>query len=558
MTSSLDKSVNIKQYLRMAWRRKGIILLCWVLCLSSTLIALEFVPKTYESESTLMIEDSQLLSSELEKVRGGIMETPNGYGMDQARMAKMVGRIRSRPFLERVIRILKMNEDPIIRERASNELKKRKSDVGLNEMAIRILVENLQSRIRFGSSGQGIYKVTVADYSPENAQLIAKWITEIFVDASNQRNIDLIKSAHTFGAEQLHIYEQRLQQSEDALERYQQSLIQRDLGQSTVRPENLTYAESFSRKVADEAAMTRVRLKEYGENVASLGLEDHSGAVFGSAKVRELATGLKSALTNEVMNRLGAPVGDLGAWPPQGAYASIRRNLLHQVELEVDARYAESNPDQVATVAKYLFSQLDLEAQKSAADALQASMDRSKQRVESTPGGQIELARLGAEVETNRKLLQSFQSQMVASDVSRAVEITKLGMQIEILDPANRPLKPSHPNKTKILLASLMLGPILGAGMAFLGEAADSTLRTLEDFSRVVPEPILGTTPLLSRLTTRRKWLRRHWVPASVALVLLLAATVYAVKDQLLLHVWTKGTPVNVISPDKDTDEDQR
>ena len=296
MTSSLDKAVNIKHYARVLWRRKGIVLLCSVLCVTSSLVALEFVPKIYESEVTLIIEDSQLLSNELEKVRGGIMETPNRYGLNEERMAKMVGRIRSRPFLERVVRILKMQEDPTIRARAANDLKKRKSDVSAEEMAIRILVENLQARLRFGTSGQGIYKVTVADYSAENAQVLAKWISEIFVDASNQRNIDLLKSAHEFGAEQLRIYQQRLDRSEDALERYKQSWIQVELGQRTVQPEKLVLAEALSRRIADESAMMRVRLKEYGEETASLGMQDGSEAILGSLKVREMFAVLVSTL----------------------------------------------------------------------------------------------------------------------------------------------------------------------------------------------------------------------------------------------------------------------
>lgn len=558
MTSSLDKAINIKHYLRVLWRRKGIIVLCAVLCFASTLVALEFVPKTFESQVTMMIEDSQLLSRELESVRGGIMESPNYYGLDEERMSKMIGRIRSRPFLERVIRILKMHEDPMIRSRAADELKKRNSDVTLEEMSIRILVENLQSRLRFGSAGKGIYKIIVADYSPENAQLIARWISEIFVDASNQRNIELIRSAYEFGGEQLKIYEQRLRRSEETLERYRQSVIQRDLRQTSVRPDNLIFAEALSRRVGDEAAMMRVRLKEYSEKAAATGMLDDAIAILATPGVRDLSSRLQTTLKNEVMNRLGEPSGDLNAWPPPGTYSNIRRTLLDEVELETSTRYPGATSDDVASIAKYLFTRLDLEAQELAVEQLTASIEASKARVESTPGGEIELARLEADVETNRRLLQSFQSQMVASDVSRAVEITKLGMQIEILDPANRPLSPSHPNRAKILLASLLLGPLIGAGMAFVGEAADSTLRTLDDFARVVPEPILGATPLLGRLTVRRRWIRRHWVPASVALVVLLATTIFVFRDQLLAHVWTKGTPVKVVSPDKDTNENQR
>jgi len=43
-----------------------------------------------------------------------------------------------------------------------------------------------------------------------------------------------------------------------------------------------------------------------------------------------------------------------------------------------------------------------------------------------------------------------------------------------------------------------------------------------------------------------------------VALVVVFAATLFVAKDQLLLHVWTRGNPVTLVSPGKSIDEDQR
>lgn len=558
MDQSLDKAINFKHYARMLWRRKGIIVLCGVLCLSSSVVALQFVPKTYESQVTLMIDDNQLLTSELEKIRGGMLEPPRGYGVNEERMAKLAGRIRSRPFLERVIRILKMQEDPMIRARAEQELRKRKADYSVDEMAIRLLLGNLQSRIRIAAAGTGIYKVTVADYSAENAQLLGKWITEIFVDASNQRNMDLIRSAHEFGAEQLRIYEQKLRQSEEALERYKESRIQRDLLDAAVRPDNLGIAEALSRRVADEVAMTRVRLGDYRDACAR-DLRDDCDVILGNARVRELGATLRSTLSNEVRNMLAGSRTDLTQWPPTGAYESIRRSLLQEVEAEASLRYGARTTEDQEAVARYIFTKLDLEAQQGAADVLTGAIGASKASFQASPGGEIELARLEEDVETNRRLLQSFQSQMVASDVSRAVEVTKLGMQIEILDPANRPLEPSSPNRKKILLASLLLGPMIGLGMAFLIEATDPTLRSIEDFARVIPEPILGVTPLVTRLAVRRRpWIRRHWIPASVTAIVVLAVALYAARDQLLLHVWTSANPVRMVNPESGVDADRR
>ena len=137
--------------------------------------------------------------------------------------------------------------------------------------------------------------------------------------------------------------------------------------------------------------------------------------------------------------------------------------------------------------------------QRNAAENLKRSIDSLTRSARSQPAANIELTRLQNDVERNRQLLQSFQAQMIASDISQAVETTDLGLRIEIVDPAQLPLEPSWPNRKKILVLAALLGPVLGVGFAFLSEMLDPTLRTLEDIQRVAPEPVLGTLPSARR-----------------------------------------------------------
>ena len=138
----------------------------------------------------------------------------------------------------------------------------------------------------------------------------------------------------------------------------------------------------------------------------------------------------------------------------------------------------------------------------------------------------------------------------MASDVSQAVEMTKLGLQIEILDPARMPLSPSRPNRMKILAASLFLGALLGTGIAFLSETLDPVMRSLSDFAKIVPEPLLGTTPLLSHVTDHRPWVRRHWIPLALALVIGVTGAVFLIRSSVLQSWATTGQPVKVVNPE--------
>jgi uncharacterized protein involved in exopolysaccharide biosynthesis len=550
----MDRTIDLKHYGRLLWRRRGVILLCAVATLCATLIVLAFVPSQYESEVTLMIEDNRLVSDELQKLMGGIMRPPTAYGAEEERMAKLVSRIRSRPFLERVIRMLKMDEDPIIRARAADECRKRPG-VTVDEMAIRILVENLQSRISFARSGPGVYRVIVAELSPENAQLLATWITELFVDVSSQDALERIRTAHEFGKEQLKIYEEQLQRSEDALERQKQSTITRTMQPRFVRYENLAIAEGLNRRVSDEASLARVRLKPYSAALAVHGFGSDQPALLADPEMGDMKASLTEALQNEMKDRLAGTPTEVGDWPPPGSYSTLRQGLLRQIETVTARHYPAAPPGALDALSRYAFAKIDLDAQLRASETLNNAIAACRQQAEATPGGEITLDRITEEVETNRRLLQSFQAQLVASDVSQAVEVTKMGLQIEIISPAPLPLKPSYPNRTKIMLAALLLGPLLGAGIAFVSEVTDPVLRSTSDFARVVPEPILGTTPLLTKLVTRHNWFRRHWVPVALSTVVLVTGGFFIARGSLLQKLVSTSVPVHLTNPKEGFDE---
>ena len=547
MSSSLDKTVDLKQYWRMIWRRRGLVLLCAVTTICAAVVALNFVPKEYESQVTLMIEDTRSLSASLRSVMGGINQEPTGSGSEGVRLGQVVGRIRSRPFLERVVRLLKMNEDPVVRAKAQ-EKARTQPELSVDEMAVRMLVGNLQSRIRFSSPGSGLYNISVADYSAKNAQALARWISELFVDVSSENSLDRLRAAHEFGVEQTKIYAEQLRRSEEKLGNFRKSLVEQAQAGQTVRDENLPRAESMHDLVTAEINQARERVAAIADSVSSRHLARDYADLAGEPRIRDLAGRLSSALKDELIRGLDAP-GQTGGWPPTGSYTVLRVWLLQEIERQAAGLHPEAGSEAASLAARSVFARIDLDVLEHGAELLGGAIASSRRHAQSGPEDDIELTRLAAEVESNRKLLESFQGQLVASDVSQAVEMTSLGLKMEILDPASLPLTPSRPDKKKILLASLFLGPLIGVALAFMSETLDPTLRSLEDFARIMPEPVLGTTPLLTRLPMRGGWLRRHWIPVGVAGVLLLAAFALVARTTLLINLAAMGRPVQMAEP---------
>jgi hypothetical protein len=200
-------------------------------------------------------------------------------------------------------------------------------------------------------------------------------------------------------------------------------------------------------------------------------------------------------------------------------------------------------------IARYVFAKIDNDEQSDIAVWLGQAISEFKLQAQDLPRDEMELRRLEAEVTTNRTLLQSFRAQLISSDINQAMEVTNLGARVEILDPPELPLRPARPDKGKIIMAAIALGPLLGIGLGFVAELLDPTLRTLSDIRRVFDGPILGTVPLLGKAKSPDRGLRRHWVAAAVSGVILLTTLFLLTRATLMPDLTNVAPSIQVIDP---------
>jgi capsular polysaccharide biosynthesis protein len=423
------------------------------------------------------------------------------------------------------------------------------TDIPLDQLATRIVASRLRSQLDFEAAGSGIYRIIVTDSDPRNAQLLARWISEMFADVSVESALDELKRAHEFGAEQLKIYEEQLLQSERRLESYKQGQIEANLDRSIVRANNVAVAEALYRRVVDEVEHARFRSLPFARSVAAAGQDRVKDGLLADAQIQSQFVGMVTTLKDAATNRLMGDKPEIGEWPPTGNYITLRRALYQLIERKSATAAAEQSTQVRDDLCRSVFSTLDHQSHSQTAGFLEAAISDFKRQAQSEPRDEMELARLQSEVTTNRELLNSFRAQLVASDVTQAAETTNLGLRIEILDPPQLPLAPSSPNRMMILIAALALGPILGIGVALASEIMDTTLRSLADFERVFRGPVLGTTPLLSRVPAQQVRIRRYWVPATVTVIVLVTAAFLLTRENLLRDFVAVGQTVRAIDP---------
>ena len=102
---------------------------------------------------------------------------------------------------------------------------------------------------------------------------------------------------------------------------------------------------------------------------------------------------------------------------------------------------------------------------------------------------------LQSDWEQTRKLCDILNDRIKELNVTEDVG----ALNISILEVARPADKPSKPQKARIMAMALVLGLMLGGGLALLRDWMDHRLRSAEEISAILGVPVLGTVPSMSR-----------------------------------------------------------
>jgi polysaccharide biosynthesis transport protein len=153
--------------------------------------------------------------------------------------------------------------------------------------------------------------------------------------------------------------------------------------------------------------------------------------------------------------------------------------VRHSVDAEVRRIGEQITYEYKSAVERGRMLQAALEAQKQAADRLNASVIQSEI--------------LRHEFETNRKLYEDLLQKQKEVSISSSLKSSN----IWIVDPARPPRLPAEPNILRNFALSLFFGAFGGVLLAFGLTKVNEKIITLEQAEMVSPLPSLGVVPLL-------------------------------------------------------------
>lgn len=125
---------------------------------------------------------------------------------------------------------------------------------------------------------------------------------------------------------------------------------------------------------------------------------------------------------------------------------------------------------------------------------IQQTITSLKSQSEQYPPLEAQQARLEANVATAQKMYEDLQSQYQLARIAESAD----GGTVRIIDEATMPTFAVSPNRRRAFVMSLVMGLLLGVGLAVLLDRLDDSVRSPTELSETYALPVLGLIPAIS------------------------------------------------------------
>jgi len=515
-SESARPGAEVLRYVRAVKRRLQYVLLPIVLVPCAAAIGLTFVSPIYESSSVVIYEEKLPFSRSMGDMM--VQSKEPTYRESTSRLAQIEARLRSASFLSGVVQ--KLGIDVPGKEGQGTGSPGTASEAG-DEHKSRV-IESLRKSIKIAETGPDLFKITISNSDKEAAFRLADGVTKEFVDFVTKGQLADIKAAGTFSEDQLPFYEEKVRQSEERLRQYRAQSGARGGRQSASSAAGLQSARAMVDQTESEIAELSGQRKTAKENM---------DAVYPNAV--DPVTLIRSASINAAYAEVAKEEEGVASLLAQGVSTAsamervglARERLLSVIQQTVGNTLRGSPDALLSLVSEQVYDDYvirSLERRRTVVAGRMVQYNRAAGR----PEDDAELTRLQQEVAANNQVLQSLRSQLTSSQISAAAQTTRLGVRIEIIEPATRPFGPAGPVKQKIMLLAFLLGPFLGLSFAVLSEYMDDSVKTVGDVTRSLGIPVLGTIPKVPGLGLWNVPKARRWPYVVILVALVLAAGV--------------------------------
>lgn len=442
--------LELQRYLRLVLARKRILVLVTLLVMTVAVVVSYLLPKKYEAESTVFIEQSVI--SDLVK---GIAITPS---MD-AKIKVLSVAMLSRDTLNKVLRVL--DKDVAFKSDREREA----------------YLEGLRTRISIKlDEKRGVFFISFVDKDPRFARDLVNTITQVYIEASTASKRGESLDATRFLGEQIESFKKRIDVVEEEINQYKaQHGMQLAVDETVIRFEIA--------KAEDKLEAIRARRFELETQEKLLPSGGGQGGTLADLE-RQLAA-LRTTYTEShpKVVRLKGEIEAVKASPSRGM-----------------------GGDGGATQSRALI-RAELQANKGMEEAELKTIEDKSQLLREIPTIRTGLNELQRKKDNETQIYTQLVTRYGQSEVSKQMEMENKSMTFRIVDPAVLPETPVSPKRVLIMLGGLAGGVGAGLALILLPYLMGGAVKNLDDL-RQMNLKILGVVPTIPRPDLERQ--RRH------------------------------------------------
>lgn len=503
-----DNGLDLTVVLMTLWRGKWIIAICALIFATIAFLFVSRIEPTYRASAKVMFDIQQSNIIDLQEVL-------TDQAFDSSKLEDEIQVLRSTKLIARVVDSLNLvatpefnpslrPPEPTMGDWVRNnvtlppEITDIMTKFGLysfpdqteplsvtvnSERIRRNAIKKVGRSIRLNPLGRSrVIEISYISASPQTAASIVNRIAEQYIVDQLEAKLEATRAATNWLSTRVSELQLGLQSAEEAVE-----TARSDITESTGQSIGVTnqQLEALNASLAEARAEASLQQAKFNLLEAALKQGSDIGAI---SEFRQ----------SRLIQRYRSQLGELSAQRATLA-ATVRDN--HPALVRVDKQITDTNANLKSEARRIVdATSTDLKSASDQVTSLTSEVRGLEARLVVQSREQVKLRQLEREAQARRALYESFLGRM--QETSEQVDLQEANARV--LTPAEPPLYAEAEAKRATILASLILGSILGAGIIFLLEKLNNTFRSPTELADHTREKLLGVIPQ-SRSAANRK-----------------------------------------------------